>query len=49
MLPYDINQLTKYTVDAYYLQCARENELPLLSLDENMLKIAKAMKISVME
>ncbi|MCK9420497.1 MAG: type II toxin-antitoxin system VapC family toxin [Nitrospirae bacterium] len=38
-----------YAYDAYYLQCARENELPLLSLDGNMLKIAKAMKITVME
>jgi len=38
-----------YAYDAYYLQCARENELPLLSLDENMLKIAKAMKITEME
>jgi predicted nucleic acid-binding protein len=38
-----------YVYDAYYLQCARENELPLLSLDGNMLKIAKAMKITVME
>lgn len=38
-----------YAYDAYYLQCARENQLPLLSLDGNMLKIAKAMKITVME
>jgi predicted nucleic acid-binding protein len=38
-----------YAYDAYYLQCARENELPLLSLDGNMLKIAKAMKISLVE
>jgi predicted nucleic acid-binding protein len=38
-----------YAYDAYYLRCARENELPLLSFDGNMLKIAKAMKITVME
>ncbi len=38
-----------YTYDAYYLQCARENELPLLSLDGNLIKFAKAMKITVME
>jgi len=38
-----------YAYDAYYLQCARENGLPLLSLDGNMIKVAKAMKITVME
>jgi len=38
-----------YAYDAYYLQCAREQELPLMSLDGDMLKIARAMKITVVE
>ena len=38
-----------YAYDAYYLQCAREHGLPLLSLDGAMLKIAKTMKITLVE
>jgi predicted nucleic acid-binding protein len=38
-----------YAYDACYLQCARENQAPLLSLDTSLSAIAKALKISVVE
>jgi|WetSurMetagenome_2_1015567.scaffolds.fasta_scaffold181984_1 predicted nucleic acid-binding protein len=38
-----------YAYDAYYLQCAKERDLPLLSLDVGLCEIARAMKISVVE
>lgn len=38
-----------YAYDAYYLQCAREHGLPLLSLDRDLCEIAKEMKIPVVE
>ncbi len=38
-----------YAYDAYYLQCAREHGLPLLSLDVDLCAVARAMKIPVLE
>jgi predicted nucleic acid-binding protein len=33
--------------DAYYLECARAQRAPILTLDAGMLKVAKAMKIKI--
>jgi predicted nucleic acid-binding protein len=38
-----------YAYDAYILQCAIEYELPLISLDKDLLEIAKRENIQVME
>jgi predicted nucleic acid-binding protein len=41
---------TKYKIpayDAYYLECARAQQAPLLTLDAGMLKVARAMKIKI--
>ena len=38
-----------YAYDAYILQCAIEYELPLISLDEDLVKIAKRENIQVIE
>ena len=38
-----------YAYDAYYLQCARERGIALLSLDVDLCDIARAMKIPVLE
>lgn len=38
-----------YAYDAYILQCALENDLPLISLDRNLIDIAKREGIQVIE
>ncbi len=38
-----------YAYDAYILQCAIEHNLPLISLDQNMIDIAKREGIQVIE
>jgi predicted nucleic acid-binding protein len=38
-----------YAYDAYILQCAIEHNLPLISLDQNMIEIAKQEGIQVLE
>lgn len=38
-----------YAYDAYYLQCARERGLSLMSLDGDLCAIAKTMKIPLVE
>ena len=38
-----------YSYDAYFLECAIENNAPILSLDRQMLRIAKELKINVVE
>jgi predicted nucleic acid-binding protein len=42
-------RLNIYACDAYILQCAIENKLPLISLDRNMIEIAKNNGIKVIE
>lgn len=38
-----------YAYDAYILRCAIEHNLPLISLDQNMIEIAKQEGIQVLE
>lgn len=38
-----------YAYDAYILQCALEHDLPLISLDRNLIDIAKRENIQVIE
>jgi predicted nucleic acid-binding protein len=38
-----------YAYDAYIIQCAKEYDLPLISLDGNLIEIAKREGISVIE
>jgi predicted nucleic acid-binding protein len=38
-----------YAYDAYILQCAIEHNLPLISLDQNMIDIAKQEGVEVIE
>ncbi len=38
-----------YAYDAYIIQCAIEHNLPLLSLDKNLIQIAKLEGIQVIE
>lgn len=38
-----------YAYDAYILQCAIENKLPLISLDKDLITIAKKEGIQVLE
>jgi len=38
-----------YAYDAYILQCAIEHELPLISLDKDLVEIAKRENIQVIE
>jgi len=38
-----------YAYDAYILQCAIEQELPLISLDKDLIEIAKRENIQVIE
>ncbi|MCL4506107.1 MAG: type II toxin-antitoxin system VapC family toxin [Chloroflexi bacterium] len=38
-----------YAYDAYILQCAIEHDLPLISLDQNLIDIAKHEGIQVIE
>lgn len=38
-----------YAYDGYFLQCAIDSKLPLLSLDRGMQRVAKELNIEVME
>jgi predicted nucleic acid-binding protein len=38
-----------YAYDAYILQCALENSLPLISLDKNLIAIARQEGITIIE
>ncbi len=38
-----------YAYDAYILQCAIEHNLPLISLDQNMIDVAKQEGVQVLE
>ena len=38
-----------YAYDAYFLQCAVQLKYPLLTLDRNMMRVGKAMKIKLLE
>lgn len=38
-----------YAYDAYILQCSIENNLPLISLDQRLIEVAKAEGIQVIE
>jgi len=38
-----------YAYDAYILRCAIEHNLPLVSLDQNMIEVAKQEDIQVIE
>lgn len=38
-----------YAYDAYIIQCAREYNLPLISLDKNLINIAKKEGITILE
>jgi len=38
-----------YAYDAYILQCAVENSLPLISLDRNLIAVARQEGIEVIE
>ncbi len=38
-----------YAYDAYILQCAIEHDLPLISLDQNMINIARQEGIQIIE
>jgi predicted nucleic acid-binding protein len=38
-----------YAYDAYILQCAIEHNLPLISLDQNMIDIAKREGVQIIE
>jgi predicted nucleic acid-binding protein len=42
-------QFNVYAYDAYILQCALEHNLPLISLDQNMIALAKRVGIQVIE
>ncbi|MGA1131332.1 MAG: type II toxin-antitoxin system VapC family toxin [Prochlorotrichaceae cyanobacterium] len=42
-------KLNIYAYDAYILQCAIENNSPLISLDRNLVKLAKCEGIQVIE
>jgi predicted nucleic acid-binding protein len=43
------HKLKIYAYDAYYLQCALETGLPLLTLDRGMMDCAKSLHIEVLE
>lgn len=38
-----------YAYDAYILQCAIENDIPLISLDQSLLEIAKREGVQIIE
>jgi len=38
-----------YAYDAYFLQCAIENNAPIISLDQQMLKVARELNIKILE
>ena len=42
-------QLNIYAYDAYLLRCAQKQKAPLLSLDKALLRVAKELKLQVIE
>ena len=38
-----------YAYDAYFLQCAKANSLPLLTLDKRMMQVAEQLGIQLLE
>jgi predicted nucleic acid-binding protein len=42
-------QLNIYAYDAYLLRCAQKQKVPLLSLDQALLKLAKELKLQIIE
>ncbi len=42
-------QLNIYAYDAYLLQCSQKQKAPLLSLDKTLLRLAKQLKLQVIE
>ena len=42
-------QLNIYAYDAYLLRCAQKYKSPLISLDKTLLKLAKELKLQVIE
>ena len=43
------DQLNIYAYDAYLLRCAQKQKAPLLSLDQALLRLAKQLKLQVIE
>ncbi|MEW6701917.1 MAG: type II toxin-antitoxin system VapC family toxin [Bacteroidota bacterium] len=43
------HQYNIYAYDAYFLECARDYNLPLLTVDNHLLELAKQMNINVIE
>jgi len=43
------NQLSIYAYDAYLLRCAQKQKAPLFSLDKALLRLAKELKLQVIE
>ena len=43
------HQLNIYAYDAYLLRCAQKYKSPLISLDKTLLKLAKELKLQVIE
>ena len=56
LMSIDITQALKlamdfniYAYDAYFLQCAKNQSCPLLTLDKSMKKVAKELNIQILE
>lgn len=56
LLPINISEALKisskfkiYSYDAYFLECAIENNCPIISLDKQMVRIAKKLNIKIVE
>jgi predicted nucleic acid-binding protein len=43
------HQFNVYAYDAYLLRCAQKQKAPLLSLDKTLLKLAKGLKLQIVE
>ncbi len=43
------NKYNVYANDAYFLECARTYNFPLLTIDSNLMTVAKQMNINVIE
>ncbi len=43
------NQFNIYAYDAYFLECAQQFNIPIVSLDKSMVEIAKKMNLKVLE
>ena len=44
-----VGQLNIYAYDAYLIECARQTDTPLLSLDKGLINAAKLIGIQIME